>query len=41
MATNSELPAEEFSHHAVDAANEAIALDPKSAEAHAALGLVA
>ncbi|HWW83821.1 MAG TPA: hypothetical protein VNZ26_09485 [Vicinamibacterales bacterium] len=41
MATNSELPAAEFSRHAVDAANEAMALDPNSAEAHAALGLVA
>jgi tetratricopeptide (TPR) repeat protein len=41
MATNSDLPAAEMSRYAVEAANEAIALDPNVAEAHAALGLVA
>jgi tetratricopeptide (TPR) repeat protein len=41
MAGNSELPADQASSQAVDAANAAIALDPNLAEAHAALGLVA
>ena len=41
MATNSQLPADQASGQAVDAANAAIALDPNVAEAHAALGLIA
>jgi len=41
MATDSQLPADQTSSQAVDAANAAIALDPKIAEAHAALGLLA
>ena len=41
MAGNSELPADQASGQAVDAANAAIALNPNLAEAHAALGLVA
>lgn len=41
MATNSQLPADQASSQAVDAANAALALDPNVAEAHAALGLVA
>ena len=41
MASNAVLPAAEFGQHAVEAAREALALDPNVAEAHAALGLVA
>jgi tetratricopeptide (TPR) repeat protein len=41
MATNSELPAEQASSQAIDAARAAIALDPNVAEAHAALGWIA
>jgi tetratricopeptide (TPR) repeat protein len=40
MASNSQLPADQTASQAIDAANAAIALDPKVAEAHAALGLV-
>jgi len=41
MATNSELPAEQTSSQAIDAARAAIALDPTVAEAHAVLGWLA
>jgi tetratricopeptide (TPR) repeat protein len=41
MAGNSQLSPEHAGRSAVEAANEAIALDPDVAEAHAALGLVA
>lgn len=41
MAVNSQLPADLTARQAIEAANEAIALDPNVAEAHAALGLVA
>jgi tetratricopeptide (TPR) repeat protein len=41
MATDSQLPADQASSQAVDAADASISLDPGLAEAHAALGLVA
>jgi tetratricopeptide (TPR) repeat protein len=41
MGSNSQLPSAQAGRSAVEAAKEAIALDPDVAEAHAALGLVA
>jgi tetratricopeptide (TPR) repeat protein len=41
MATNSQLPADQTSRQAKEAAGEALTLDPSVAEAHAALGLIA
>jgi tetratricopeptide (TPR) repeat protein len=41
MATNSQLPADQTSRQAKEAAGEALTLDPAVADAHAALGLVA
>ncbi len=41
MATNSQLPADQTSRQAKEAAGEALTLDPAVAEAHAALGLIA
>jgi tetratricopeptide (TPR) repeat protein len=41
MATNSQLPADQTSRQAKEAAGAALTLDPSVAEAHAALGLVA
>jgi tetratricopeptide (TPR) repeat protein len=41
LATNSQLPADQTSRQAKEAAGEALTLDPSVAEAHAALGLIA